>query len=299
MFLSEFDNLFEKSRLIRNSSFKTLGKLNALFSDETLIFISESKYIRFLSNKISAVITTEEIYSQIQSEYPQIGILVVENPKNYFFEIHKYLYENNYYFKEFESLISYKAIISDKNTFISDINVKIGDNTIIEPNVVIHKNTEIGNNCVIRSGTIIGTEGFEVIEIDGINQVVPHGGKVIINDNVEIQANNTISKGLFPSRNTIIHEEVKTDNLVHIAHGAWIGKRAKIAASAMIAGSVTIGKNVWIGPSAVISSGINIGDNASITLGSVVTKNVAEGQKVSGNFAIEHSKFLNFLKSIR
>jgi UDP-3-O-[3-hydroxymyristoyl] glucosamine N-acyltransferase len=67
----------------------------------------------------------------------------------------------------------------------------------------------------------------------------------------------------------------------------------------MIAGSVDIGEDVWIGPSAVISSGIRIGDRAAITLGSVVTRSVEAGKRVSGNFAIDHERFIQFLKSIR
>ncbi len=67
----------------------------------------------------------------------------------------------------------------------------------------------------------------------------------------------------------------------------------------MVAGSAKIGDDVWIGPSASVSSGVEIGDGASITLGSVVTKNVAPGQRVTGNFAIDHDKFIAFLKTIR
>jgi len=96
-----------------------------------------------------------------------------------------------------------------------------------------------------------------------------------------------------------VASEVTTDNLVHIAHGAAIGSKTRIAANAMIAGSVTIGENVWIGPSASISNGIIIGNNAEITLGAVVTKNVPENGHVSGNFAIDHHKFLEFIKKIR
>jgi len=57
---------------------------------------------------------------------------------------------------------------------------------------------------------------------------------------------------------------------------------------------------VSIGPSASISSaGIVIGDKAVITTGSVVTQDVAPGQRVTGNFAIDHDKFIAFLRGIR
>ena len=149
------------------------------------------------------------------------------------------------------------------------------------------------------AGVVLGTEGYEVSSQNGRYRIIPHAGKVILEDGVQLEANTAVSKGLFPSRNTILSEEVTVDNLVHIAHGVQIGKRTKVAAQAMIAGSVTIGENVWIGPGVSISSEVTIGDQAAITIGSVVTKDVLPGKRVSGNFAIDHQKFLSFLRSIR
>jgi UDP-3-O-[3-hydroxymyristoyl] glucosamine N-acyltransferase len=44
---------------------------------------------------------------------------------------------------------------------------------------------------------------------------------------------------------------------------------------------------------------LTIGKKASISLGSVVTKDVKEGNRVSGNFAIDHDRFIAFIRSIR
>jgi UDP-3-O-[3-hydroxymyristoyl] glucosamine N-acyltransferase len=115
---------------------------------------------------------------------------------------------------------------------------------------------------------------------------------------VELQANCCISKSVFGGF-TEIGEDSKFDNMVHIAHNVKMGKRCFAAACAMIAGSVTIGDDVWIGPAAAITSEVDIGDKASITVGSVVSRNVAPGQKVTGNFAIDHDRFIEFIKSIR
>ena len=51
------------------------------------------------------------------------------------------------------------------------------------------------------------------------------------------------------------------------------------------------------GLSATIRNGITIGNGARINLGSVVTKDVTLGESVTGNFAINHSKFLLNLKN--
>jgi len=41
-----------------------------------------------------------------------------------------------------------------------------------------------------------------------------------------------------------------------------------------------------------------IGDNANISIGAVVNKNVKAGKKVTGNLAVDHTKYIAFLKSI-
>jgi len=284
--------------VFNDGSFRNLGKLNALDEDNTLSFLTEEKYIPLLkkTDKVTCLIVRNELIER--NSVFNGGIIVSENPKSTFFMIHRYLIDMELYQKSFKTRIAPSAKIA-KTAVISEKNVEIGENVIIEDYVVIKENTIIGDNSQIRSGTVISTSGFEAEIIDNVQKIVPHAGWVLIGKNVEIQANNSISKGLFPSRNTIISDEVVTDNLVHIAHGVQIGWRTKIAASAMIAGSATIGEKVWVGPFSAISSGISIGNDAKITIGSVVTKSVPENSRVTGNFAIDHIKFLENLKKIR
>lgn len=181
---------------------------------------------------------------------------------------------------------------------IVDENVKIGSWCDIGAGVVILNNTTIGDNVLINPGTIIGSEGFQFRRVLGSLVRVPQFGGVIIHDGVEIQSNTCVDRGTLNGV-TEIGKNTKIDNLVHIAHDVKIGERCLIVALAMIGGKTIIGNDVWIGPSAVISDDIKIGDNAFITLGSVVTKDVAAGQHVTGNFAIDHNKFLDHLRGIR
>jgi UDP-3-O-[3-hydroxymyristoyl] glucosamine N-acyltransferase len=67
----------------------------------------------------------------------------------------------------------------------------------------------------------------------------------------------------------------------------------------VLAGSVRLGNDVWIGPNSTISNGVTVGDGAKVSLGAVVTRDVPAGARVTGNFAVDHEKFLGFLKSIR
>jgi UDP-3-O-[3-hydroxymyristoyl] glucosamine N-acyltransferase len=66
---------------------------------------------------------------------------------------------------------------------------------------------------------------------------VPQVGRVIIQDDVEIGANTTVDRGA--SRDTVIGEGTKIDNLVQIAHNVVIGRHCVIVAQVGIAGSTT------------------------------------------------------------
>lgn len=89
---------------------------------------------------------------------------------------------------------------------------------------------------------------------------------------------------------TLLSENVKVDNLVHIAHGVQIGKNSLIIANSMIAGSVEIGENVWVSPSTSIRQKLVVDNDALIGMGAVVVKNVDASSIVAGNPAKPLSK---------
>lgn len=103
----------------------------------------------------------------------------------------------------------------------------------------------------------------------------------MINDNVEIGNNTCVDKAVLGS--TVLRENVKIDNLVHIAHGCDIGKNSLVIANSMIAGSVIIGENAWVAPSASILNKIKIGKNVVLGMGAVVIRNVEDNAVIIGN----------------
>jgi UDP-3-O-[3-hydroxymyristoyl] glucosamine N-acyltransferase len=150
-------------------------------------------------------------------------------------------------------------------------NVKIGHNSVILDNTIIGSNVTIGCNNTIGG---IGF-GYEKNEF-GEYELIKHIGNVVINDGVEIGNNTCIDRGVIGS--TIIGENCKIDNLVHIAHGVNIGKNSLIIANSMIAGSVTIGENVWVAPSTSIINGVKIGDNSMTGIGTVVIRDIGNNE---------------------
>lgn len=289
----------ENALVYRNGCFKSLGLIGYSFNDHVLTFIEDEKYIQEIDENISCIICKKELTKIIERKFKG-GIIVSDNPRVEYFSIHNNLSEDKLYIRKKNKTEIGKGAKISKFASINEFNVVIGENVIIEDFVVIEENTVIGDNCIIRSGAKLGSEGFEFKRVSG-NEImaVKHLGGVIINNNVEIQYNTCIDKAVYPWDNTIIGEYCKIDNLVHIGHAVKLGEGCMVAANSLIGGRTEIGEKSWIGISATISNGLVIGERAKINIGSVVTKNIEKDNSVSGNFAIDHSKFIKFIKSIR
>lgn len=162
-----------------------------------------------------------------------------------------------------------------------DPSAEIGADTTLHANSTLYAGTRIGRRCVVHSGAVIGADGFGYEEDDqGKWFKIAHLGGVVIGNDVEIGANACIDRGTFGD--TRIEDNVKIDNLVHIAHNVLVKENSLIIALAMVAGSVTVGRNVWISPCASIRQKVSIGDDAVVGMGAVVVKDVAPGTTVMG-----------------
>jgi UDP-3-O-[3-hydroxymyristoyl] glucosamine N-acyltransferase len=158
------------------------------------------------------------------------------------------------------------------NCVIED-NVSIGSNSKIEQNVSIQSGSQIGSNCVISPGAVIGSEGFgNARDADKKWSPIAHLGNVLIGDNVSVGANTTIDRGTIS--HTEIHDGVKIDNLIHIAHNVIIGEDTAIAAKTGIAGTTIIGKRCMIGGAVGIVGHLKITDDVVINATSTVNRDI-------------------------
>ncbi len=191
-------------------------------------------------------------------------------------------------------------VLIGKNVKIGKSSV-IGSNTIIEQNVLIGKNCTIGsqimiknsiigNNVVIQDGSKIGLKGFGFIPLKDKNLRIPHIGKVILEDNVEIGASCTIDRGSIDE--TKIGKNTFLDNQVHMAHNVKLGENCMIAGQVGFAGSSTLGNSVSIGGQAGISGHLKIGNNVKIGGGSGVVKDIEDNTTVMGYPAVPLKEFL-------
>ena len=169
-------------------------------------------------------------------------------------------------------------------------NVKVGKNVSVS-------NSIIGDNVTIGDGTKIGQHGFG-FAFDKENKPfkIFHIGRVIIQNDVNINSNCTIDRGSF--NDTIIGEKTFIDNLVHIAHNVVIGNNCIIAGQCGFAGSANIGNFVQIGGQAGIGGHIRISDYVKVAAKSGVIRDIKKGETVMGYPAININKYLKNYKKI-
>ena len=172
----------------------------------------------------------------------------------------------------------------------------VGERAVIKhgarlwPGVTVYPGASVGARTMIHSGVRIGCDGFGYVFRDGAHNKIPHVGRCIIGDDVEIGANSTIDRGSIDD--TMIGNGTKIDNLVHIAHNVRIGEKCLVMAQVGVAGSVIIGDGVILAGQAGIGGHLTIGTGARIAAQAGVFGNVPAGESWSGYPARPHRESL-------
>lgn len=176
--------------------------------------------------------------------------------------------------------------------------VRIGDASLLYPNVTIYAGCELGCRNIMHSGVVIGADGFGFAPDGGQWVKIPQIGRVVIGDDVEIGANTSVDRGALDD--TTIGDGCKIDNQIQIGHNCVIGKHCVVAACAAIAGSVHIEDGVIVGGAAMIAGHVTIASGAVISGGSLVMKNITKPGQYTSVFPLEeHSHWLHNAAQIR
>lgn len=274
-------------------------------------YIDQDKYIASLADsKAGAVLIRESLQNKVPKG---IQPLVVANPHLAFALLSALFIQSDFSQSSFAEIastafVSPRASLGDNvcvgedskimpGVVIGD-NVRIGKNCKIYPNVVIYGNTHIGNNVNIHAGSVIGCDGFGYAHTDkGEHIKIEHSGRVVIEDDVEIGANNTIDRAVFGE--TIIKKGAKIDNLVQIGHNCVIGEHSILVSQVGLAGSTTTGRNVIFGGQAGTGGHIHIGDFVQVAGRGAVGKNLPPHTKWGGHPLMELDEWMKFYVSLR
>lgn len=168
--------------------------------------------------------------------------------------------------------------------------VQIGEDARLYPGVTCYAGSRLGARVVLHSGARVGSDGFGYVSRDGVHTRVPHVGRCLIGDDVEIGANCTIDRGSIDD--TIIGAGTKLDNLVHVAHNVHIGRHCLILAQVGLSGSVHVGDGCIIAGQAGLAGHNRIGDGAIIGAQAGVLGDVPAGETWSGYPARPHRQSL-------
>ena len=268
------------ARVVGNSDGAATG-INEIHKVEEgdLVFVDHPKYYQKCINSAASFIIINR-----ETDFPaHKALLLVDDP----FEAYQTIVSHFRPFAPLTKTISDTASIGEGSVVMTGAvighHVQIGNNTIIHPNAVIMDHCIIGNNVVIQSGTVIGSDAFYYNKKTAREihyKKMLSGGRVVIEDSVEIGANCTIDRGV--SGDTVIGAGTKIDNLVHIGHDTVVGKNCLFAAQVGIAGATVIEDEVILWGQVGVSKTLTIGKGAEVLAQSGVPSSLDGGKRYFG-----------------
>ena len=281
-------------KFVGDSDFQVLG-MNEIHVVEPgdIVFVDHPKYYgKALDSAATIVLINKEVECPVGK-----ALLISEDPFRDFNKLTDF-------FKPFQSSnasISLSAKVG-KNTVVQPNcfighNVTIGDNCTIHSNVSIYDDAVIGNHVTIHAGTVLGANAFYYKNRPEGFDRLKSGGRVVIENHVDIGAGCTIDRGV--TGDTIIGEGSKLDNLIQVGHDTVIGKKCLIASQVGIAGCVVIEDEVTLWGQVGTTSGITIGKKAIVQGQSGVTKSIDGGKTYWGTPIQEVRAKLKEMASIK
>ena len=142
---------------------------------------------------------------------------------------------------------------------------------------------KVGSYCRIKKGVQFSPQGFGFEKVDGKWLHIPHSGKVIIGNEVEIFEGTNIVRATADDGTTEIGDGTKIDYGVHVAHNVKIGKNCLVVAGTIIGGSTVIGNDCYLGIGCMIKNRVKIGNGVTVGMGAVVLKDIPDGETWVGN----------------
>jgi UDP-3-O-[3-hydroxymyristoyl] glucosamine N-acyltransferase len=174
--------------------------------------------------------------------------------------------------------------------------VVLGDDCVIGHAATVEYSV-LGNRVHVYAGARVGTEGFGfAIGPEGAVRI-PHTGRVIVEDDVEIGANTTVDRGT--AGDTFIGRGSMIDNQVQIAHNVRIGRGCILAGQVGLAGSVQVGDYAMLGGKAGVANHVKIGERARLGAFSGTNEDMEPGVTYLGAPAMPGKDFWRQMVALR
>jgi UDP-3-O-[3-hydroxymyristoyl] glucosamine N-acyltransferase len=175
---------------------------------------------------------------------------------------------------------------------------RIGDDFLAHSQTVVREGCTIGNRVILQNGVVIGGDGFGFAKrSDGRWHKIQQNAPVIIEDDVEIQANACIDRATVGE--TRIRRGAKIDDLVLVGHACEVGEDAILCGQVGLAGSTRVGNRCILAGQVGSAGHIDIGDGAVITAQTGLHLDVLPGTMWSGSPAMENKLYLKVVAALK
>ncbi len=168
--------------------------------------------------------------------------------------------------------------------------VVLGDDVTLWPHVVCYPGTIVGARVILHAGVVLGSDGFGYVPGKAGHEKIPHVGRCVIGDDVEIGANSTVDRGSVDD--TVIGPGTKIDNLVQIGHNCRIGARCFLMAQVGLAGSTHVEDDVILAGQVGLAGHLTVGRGARVGAQSGVMGDIPAGTTWFGYPARPHGEMM-------
>ncbi len=168
---------------------------------------------------------------------------------------------------------------------------RIGDDFTAHSHVSVREFTLIGNRVLLQNNVVIGGDGFGFAKAnDGTQYKIPQSGRVVIEDDVEIQTLTSIDRATMGE--TRVKRGAKIDSLCQIGHACVVGEDNIICGQTGLAGSTVLEENVIMAGQTGSSGHLTVHKNAIVWAQSGIGHDVPPGAIVSGSPAFDSREWL-------
>jgi UDP-3-O-[3-hydroxymyristoyl] glucosamine N-acyltransferase len=140
---------------------------------------------------------------------------------------------------------------------------------------------------LLQNGVVVGTDGFGFArDAAGRWHKILQTGRVVIGDDVEIQANSAVDRGAVSD--TEIGRGSKIDNLVQVGHACTVGEDTILCGQVGLAGTTHVGNKCILAGQSASAGHLTIHDGAILTAQSAVNSDIPAGAIYSGSPGFEN-----------